>query len=231
MSDSQPYETPWSGQEPPSLPPQPQRTGPPWEQGGPAFERFLRTAKAVLLEPAALFAGMRREGGLQAPLLYAVVGLTAGAVVASAYNVLLSGLSLGPFADWDGRAGTSSLLVALVVTPIIGAVAAFVAAGIYHVMLLLLDGARYPFETTFRVQSYVMGSTALLSFVPFCGSFVGAVWGIVCAIVGLARAHEIGTGKAAAAVLIPAVVCCFVVAALAVLLGLSVLALIGAARA
>ena len=230
MSDSQPDQPPWPGGEPPSLPPPPQRTGPPWEQGGPALRRFLETTRGVLLEPATLFATMRRTGGLQAPLTYAVVGVTAGALASVIYNFLLSGLTVGVLGGWGGRPGPLALAYALVVTPIVAILVAFIGAGIYHAMLLLLDGARYPFETTFRVQAYAMGSTALLSFVPFCGNAIGAVWGIVSTIVGLAGTHEISTGKAAAAVLIPIIVCCFVVSALALFLGLSVLALIGASR-
>ena len=46
---------------------------------------------------------------------------------------------------------------------------------------------------------------------PLCGGVIGGIWALVIVIIGLAAAHEIPTGKAAAAVLIPIVVCCVLV--------------------
>jgi hypothetical protein len=63
-----------------------------------------------------------------------------------------------------------------------------------------------------RVVAYSMGATSLLHILPVCGAFLAAVWAIVAYIIGLAQAHEIPTGKAAAAVLIPVAVCCVIFA-------------------
>ena len=75
-----------------------------------------------------------------------------------------------------------------------------------------------------RVVAYSMGSTSLLQVIPVCGGVFAAVWAIVANIIGLAQTHEISTGKAAAAVLVPILVCCvltalFYAALLAVMLG------------
>jgi hypothetical protein len=81
----------------------------------------------------------------------------------------------------------------------------FVAAGILHLMLLLLNGATQKFEATFRVISFAQ-TTSLLLLVPFCGQIVAGVaklWTLVLYVLGLAPAHRIGHGKAAAAVFLP----------------------------
>jgi hypothetical protein len=84
----------------------------------------------------------------------------------------------------------------------------FVAAGVMHLMLLLLGGARRGFEATFRVAAYAH-ATSLLLLVPFCGLPITLVWRVVTYVIGLAEAHQIGHGKALAAVLLPLVaVCC-----------------------
>jgi hypothetical protein len=89
------------------------------------------------------------------------------------------------------------------------AVTTFVVAGILHLMLLLLGGARRGFEATFRVACYAHATTLLLV-VPFCGAPVMMIWRIVAYVIGLAEAHQISHGKALAAVLLPllALCCC-----------------------
>jgi hypothetical protein len=44
--------------------------------------------------------------------------------------------------------------------------------------------------------------------VPGCGSLVAIVWGLVVLIIGLGEIHRCGPGKAAAAVLSPAILIC-----------------------
>jgi hypothetical protein len=200
---------------PPGGEPDGARTGPPWEQPGPPFERFARTAQAVLLEPTRFFSTMRREGGLGQPLVFGIIGTLAGGVIGAIYQMLLSMMGAG-FRGGDAGAevfaGLFSTGCIIVVLPVVTVLSMFIAAGIYHLMLMLLGAAARPFETTMRVIAYGTGSTSLLNVIPICGGFIGALWGIVVAIIGLAQAHEISTGKAAAAVLIPFVACCVLLA-------------------
>ena len=62
----------------------------------------------------------------------------------------------------------------------------FINAGITHVMLLLLNGARRGFETTMRVAAYAHGSAAMLNLVPLCGGIIGSIWALVVVIIGIA---------------------------------------------
>lgn len=64
-----------------------------------------------------------------------------------------------------------------------------------------------------RVAAYANGSTALWNLVPVCGGLIGGIWTIVITVIGISRAHEISTGKALAAVLVPVVTCCLLFAA------------------
>jgi hypothetical protein len=200
---------------PPLPPASDARTGPPWEQEGPFFERFATTAYAVLMSPVEFFSTMRRHGGLGAPLIFGIVGSLVGGVATVIYQLLLSMIGAG-FGGPDAVreqmfAHLFSTGCVLVVLPFAGVISMFVAALIYHLMLMLLGGARFGFETTMRVTAYTSGAMGLLQLVPFCGSLIAAVWTIVVSIVGLARAHEISTGKAAAAVLLPVAICCVLV--------------------
>ena len=52
------------------------------------------------------------------------------------------------------------------------------------------------------------GSTQPLLIIPFCGGLISGVWGLIVEVIGLARAHEIDTGKAVLAVILPLIVCC-----------------------
>jgi len=199
---------------PPLPPASDARTGPQWEQEGPFFERYATTAYAVLMSPVEFFSSMRRQGGLGPPLIFGIVGTLLGGVATLIYNLLLSMIGAGfsgPEAVRDQVFGhVFATGCGLVILPFAGVIGMFVAALIYHLMLMLLRGARFGFETTMRVTAYTHGATGLLQLVPFCGSIVAAVWMIVVSIIGLSRAHEISTGKAAAAVLLPVVICCVV---------------------
>jgi hypothetical protein len=105
----------------------------------------------------------------------------------------------------------------------------FVAAGVLHLMLLLLGGARRDFEATFRVVSFSQ-ATSVLFLVPFCGQLVGGIWCLVLYVLGLAEAHRIGHGKALAAVLLPILALCCCCAGLGFLFAGAIASLAGYAQ-
>lgn len=208
MTDDQSF-----GGTPPPLPSAPAATrgGPPWENGA-SFDSFLATARGALMNPAEFFSTMRRQGGLGSPLLYAVIGISAGMIISTVYQTFLGSLGVPgiPVEAKEAIAGLIGVIVLICIAPVIALVSLFIATGIYHLLLMLLGGARQPFETTFRVVCYASGSTSLINIVPICGFMAAPIWNIIATIMGLARAHETSTGKAAAAVLLPMVICCVV---------------------
>lgn len=216
--------------EAPSLPPSaPRPTAAPgiaWDERDRIglLGALVETTRQVLTRPGAFFRAMPVTGGLGSPLLYAVVigwlGLVASAfyqavfrsVVGSSWGALGDRPELATLLGWvEGWAGFVAQVVFGGGFVVIGV---FLAAGILHLLLLLLGGARRDFEATFRVVSFAQ-ATSILFLVPFCGQLVGGVWCLVLYVLGLAEAHRIGHGKAAAAVLLPLVLVCCCCAALA----------------
>jgi hypothetical protein len=190
---------------PPIPPPAaPLRTGPPWEHEGPAVQRFTDTVRGVLMDPRRFFTEMRREGGLGPPLVYALIGAVIGSAATVIYQFGMIGIGGGPGTYGDAGMGLASLFW----VPIFALLGLFIGSALYHVLLVALSGANYPFETTFRVVAYVLGTVYLFLLIPVCGGLIGGILAVVHSIIGLAAAQETTTGKAAGAVLIPVVVCC-----------------------
>lgn len=191
----------------------PARTGLPWEHrsGRGLFNAFFETLVMVLTKPTLAFTTMKREGGLSEPLIYAVIGGSIGLIASLLFNLALQ--SLGLFADRSnalaGMVGVGiGLIFLIILMPIFVAIGMFIGAGILHVCLMIVGGAKQPFETTFRVLCFSIGSAHPLMIVPICGGLIAGVWGIVLECIGLARAHETDTGRAVLAVFLPLIVCC-----------------------
>lgn len=104
-----------------------------------------------------------------------------------------------------------TVVTAIVITifaPLFIAFNVFLGTGLTHLCLMMLGGANRPFEATFRVNCYAYGGSMPLVIVPFCGGFIVGIWGLVLEIIGIASVHQISTGKAVLAVLLPTIVCC-----------------------
>jgi hypothetical protein len=166
---------------------------------------------------------MRREGGIGNPLVYYLIGGAISVLAQAMWNLI----GLSPASRFGGGAYASGGLVgALVIGACFVVIGVFIFSGIVHLMLMLLGGQKYPFETTFRTLCYAHGSAAPLGAVPICGGLIGGIWGLVVYIIGLSQTQEISTGKAAAAVLIPIVVCCVLVGIFAVVAGIGMAAML-----
>jgi hypothetical protein len=201
------------------------RQGLPWESEGKSIGSFWRTSKMVFMEPAQAFRVMRREGGLGDPIIFAMIGGLFGGLITAIYNSILQVAMIALAAAGGGpEAGTMVGIGAFqIVMNFVGAIAGgtigviiglFIGTAITHVALMLFKGANYPFETTFRVMSYVAGATALLQVIPLMGTMVQLVASIIYEIIGLIHAQETTGGKATAAVLVPMFLCCLLVVAL-----------------
>ena len=178
---------------------------------------LVETTREVLTAPTRFFRAMPVAGGVGAPLLYAVIVGWVGLVATALYQAIFRSVAGSHFAAFGDRPELAALFgwaeswVGFVVQAVFGGVfvviGVFLSAGILHLMLLLLGGARRDFEATLRVVCFAQ-ATSVVFLVPFCGQFVGFVWTIVLYVIGVSQAHGIGTGKAAAAVLLPIVLLC-----------------------
>jgi hypothetical protein len=192
--------------------------GTPWERrselGGvrAAFE----STSLLCGRPSAFFAALRPDGGLGASLLYMVPLLCASAACTTVYQHLgwhPLGMSRYPLEQLP-----LVMLVSMAATALLGVVGLFLGAGIDHLLLLLVGGARRGFETTARVDAYAAGAAAVLSAIPIVGIVVAGFWNVYLRIVGFSVAHGVGRGRAAAAVLLPIALCGCALAAVVFLL-------------
>src|SRR6266481_1538378 len=204
------------------------RSGLPWDdrQQKGFFSAFIETLQIVLTRPAEAFTAMRREGGFGGPLIYAVIGASAGAIVQFLFSLALH--SVGIVANQrNALAGMAGMGIGsvgfIILFPLVLIIGLFIGAGIIHLCLMLVGGAKQPFETTFRVLAFSQGSTGVLQMIPVCGGLIAAVWGLVVNCIGLARAHETDTGRAALAVMLAVIVCCGGPLVLAMMVGFGAL--------
>lgn len=196
---------------------EPARLGLPWEARSKSLKTFWETSMLILGSPADAFQRMLREGGLGTPIGFMLAGGLIGACFNGLYNTLLQlvllltvgaqGQNAGPFQGASWVQVAVQFPMALVSGTLGAIIGSFIAAGIYHLFLMILGGAKFGFETTYRVVAYVSGATALILMVPICGPYAMILAGIIYPILGLSAAHRIGGGRAAAAVLLPIVVC------------------------
>lgn len=203
---------------PPPLPPA-APAGTPWDQRDRIgfVAALIETIKAVLLTPTDFFKAMPTSGGLGGPLVFGLVVGYAGLVVSAIYEAVFRAASRGLLEDFARQGefgrfaglfqGGVGLLAQVFVGPFVLVAGLFIGAGLAHLCLMLLSGAKRDFEATFRVFCFAQAS-AVFSVLPFCGSLAHLVYQVVLAVIGLSEAHGISRGTAAAAVLLPVVIVC-----------------------
>lgn len=192
------------------------RDGPPWERDGKSLATYWATVKEIFQTPIDSFGQMRRNGGLADPMWYGLLGGLIGTYAVSLYQfgfpIFLLRIS-GEVGASDGILPVGILIAVLIVLVPLGIILhLFISSCITHVALMLVGGARQPFETTFRVVVYTAGTASLILIMPICGSYVQWIVQLVYTILGLKAAHEISGFKASMAVFLPSLICCGLVA-------------------
>ena len=210
--------------------------GPPWEFRGErgVLAALLETIRLFLLEPTIAFTAMRRTGGVGAPLFYYVIlGSVAGMAVIL-YQAVWQ--SVGTSEPSGGEAMLSAWMsspviigASIVMLPLYVIFEAFFSSLLTHGALLLVGGARRPFQATFRVVSYAGGSSYVLQLLPLIGVLAAIAGNLVLKVIGLAVVHEISRTRAAVAVILPALIFLLFWAAIAVLATTALLSAIGQA--
>ncbi len=189
-------------------------SGPAWEQRAQLgfMPAVVESIRAILLEPGKAFSTMRETGGYGAPLFFFVLLGTIGGLVGVFYNVVLQvvGVAGMPKDDVAATVFGSALGIGLVIMllPVMFVATAFVSAGLIHLSLMIIGGAKKPFEATFRVACYSGGATAVFQLLPVCGAIVASVYNFVLMVKGLSQVHSITTLRASIAVILPTLVCC-----------------------
>ncbi len=180
------------------------------------IQSFVSTVRRLVLEPVAFFRGMTRQGDFVNPLVFAVICWEISAVIGGFLSVIASIVGIGVRGAGEAIV---SFFASLILTPIFATVGLLIAAGIIHLLVVLIARPMSTgFETTFRVVSYA-NVTALVSWIPILGALVGAVWYTVLSILGVREGHATSTGKAAAVVLIPVAIALLILLVLAAVIG------------
>ena len=100
--------------------------------------------------------------------------------------------------------------------PVLAPLVLFLVAGVLHLCLMLVGGARQGLEATIRVVAYSESAT-LLAIVPLCGGLAGTLWMLVLYVIGLRELHGTSTSRAVLAVILPVFLCCGLAVLMAVL--------------
>jgi hypothetical protein len=221
--------TPGGVEAPPTLPLSvsavPAGTGLPWEHRAQLgfLKSWFDTVSLLITKPSDAFTLMRPEGGLLDPLLFGLIGGCLGSIVSLLFQGLfqsIPGFSSGnELFDLFGLGPWGLIIIYAILMPFFLTIGLFIGGGILHLCLMLVGGANRSFETTFRVACFTAGAANLFSLIPICGGVIAFVYHIVLEIIGLSRAQQTTTGKAALAVFLPIIVCCGLFLLLGIVLG------------
>jgi hypothetical protein len=148
-----------------------------------ALEDVLPTAIEVATDPRGFFSSMPREGGYEAPAIFA-------AVMLFVYGAILAVFQLF-------HAHLLGALATLIVVPLLGAIGLAIGAAIVLFLSRALGGEA-SFESSFRIVAY--GATLLpiagvASLVPYLPILVQA-YQLYILIVAVIAVHKVGEQKA-----------------------------------
>lgn len=150
---------------------------------GDPINSFIDTWLAIVTDPAAFFKRMPRLGDYGNPAVFAIICLfinAVGSVIANA-----------------GTGGISGLIA----TAIGSIIFLFFSAFVLWVMTLIFGG-KGGYETSFRILAY-SSAVAVFTWIPLVGFFAW-LYQVYLQVIGVKEAHEMSTGSAVAAVLLPA---------------------------
>ena len=210
----------------------------PWEDLGRHgfFPALFETIKVLVASPSEAFRRAKERGDYFSPLLFAFLMIVVGTVFAALWALVAAAIfpppDLSPFEDmlppnvWPlfeflvdtSPAGIAYRSLASIPLYLVGL---FLDTVVVHLFLVLVRGtatSKAGFGGSFRPACYATVS-ALAMLLPLVGQLVAIVWYLILLILGLAALHRTSHGKAAAAVLLPIVLCCVCFALLVVLAG------------
>jgi hypothetical protein len=194
----------------------------PWESGEGFIAAFLRTTQEVLFSPTKFFKKVAAGQGYWSPFIFAMIAGIIGFGVAMLWQWLFLS-EMVPSQIRSVTAYSLFLVFAIILIPFAVAFSVVVGSGVTHLCVMIVGGNRKGFQATFRAISY-SHSAMLFYIVPVIGGFVGFIYFFILAILGVREGHEISTGKAVLAVLLPVIIA-FVGILLAILIPLFVVLL------
>lgn len=184
----------------------------------PAWERLgwgglVESVKQVFAAPGATFRAMPVSGGYSKPMwFYTVLGWASG-MVAMGYQLAASMVNpemfFGEYAK--GATGPVMIVIFLVMAmflPVFLIAGSFLAAGFWHLGLMMTGGATKPFEATYRAMAYAGGATSVLQFVPLCGGYLFPAANLIYGVVALKEVHRTDLWRVVLAAIALLLLCC-----------------------
>jgi hypothetical protein len=185
------------------------------------FAAFFETWKLVATQPQQFFARVRIDQTGSA-ILFGVIASTVGNLASSIYayfsgqqafvamQQLMEGLPAGQrevIRAYAEATTGGAILAQVVLSPLLTVIFIYLGAGVLHLLLLLFRGANRGFDATLTTVAHASGLLLLLA-VPGCGGLLAGIWALMSTIIGLGAIQRCGAGKAAIAVLAPAILAC-----------------------
>lgn len=194
----------------------------PWPppEGAGALGALAETWTDAVFTPTRFFRRLPRQAALAPPLaFFLVIGVVAEGIRLFWRSVFALAGVPGILALDESGVGAWEPVVQFLLSPFWLLAGIFLVAGVVHLFLKVLGGARQGFRTTLAVACFAE-APQLFVVVPFLGGLLGGVWVIVLAVIGLREAHGTDGWRAALAVLLPAA---FTIMLLAVMMVLALL--------
>jgi hypothetical protein len=174
---------------------------------------FIEKVKGLLLDPTGTFQNLRSED-MGAALRYFVIWLLIFsalsalifAVVGTAiFSMIPQTEELEMLNEFIGAGGGIVLAgLVFIMVLIFLVIFIFIGAAIIHLGALLVGGAK-TYSQSFKSLVYGLTPYYLFGWIPFV-NFIGFIWALILVIFGMKELHEISTGKAVIAVLIPVII-------------------------
>ncbi|GEM_PF-2784192 len=148
-------------------------------------DRFLETVKLVIFSPRQFFSNYNFKSNIGMGILFAVIVGFISAVLNLVYQLvfntsiysIIARFGNIPVKDlqFQNAIGVFGGALSLIFVPIGIVIALFITSGIYHLLLMMVNGANEGFEDTFNVVAYTSAAT-LFAIVPFCGNVFGVIF-------------------------------------------------------
>jgi hypothetical protein len=170
---------------------------------------FFEKMKGLLLEPSKTFDALKEE-----PLLEAVKYYIGIAAVFSALFALILGFVGSFFGSMMGfgnlgmmmgaGAGISAAIIFFVMFMLIAIAGAFIGGAILHIFVYIAGG-RKGITQTIKAEMYGSTASLLFGWLPII-NMIAAIWSLVTEIIGIRQLHEITTGRAVLALVLPIII-------------------------
>lgn len=165
--------------------------GAPWES--PEYYgfwgSFSRTLLGVLFHPRDFFSNVRCANSAVRPILFYVLLSLFQVLAARLWTMQalreISATATDPqmLAMSENLMQSLNMPLTLLITPFFSIFQAVIVAGIYHLMIRIVQPDRADFSTTLRVVCYSV-APMVLCIVPFVGSLLASIWFTVAVFIG-----------------------------------------------